>query len=374
MNAVLTRRLLALHRWCGLFVSLNLLVLTLTGMVLMFRTEIDSALTVSGTTEQTQPTITLQRAVALALEKQPGSRALYISRDAKSKPSLVYVGVTKHNNQVNDADTIAVDTVKAQAIDSTTDSQSLTGFAYRLHTELLLGAFGHWWVALSGLALLASVVSGAMVYVPMLKRHPLGLIRTQGAWRAVLSDIHKLLGTSLFAWTVVVASTGVMLSLSPVVLQYFSTHEIQAINEALPLRLPLTDFDSLDAAIGAAENDSGKERWAFVAFPGSDIATTGHYSVFLQNTSTLGSSAMHLSLVNAHAPHEVCRHRLPWYLQALLYSEPLHFGNYGGSWLKYLWVLFAASTLALVGSGLFLFVRAALRRTPKPTTSPIPHV
>ncbi len=44
MSPTATRRLLALHRWCGLLVSANLLVLTLTGLILVFHDEIDDAL------------------------------------------------------------------------------------------------------------------------------------------------------------------------------------------------------------------------------------------------------------------------------------------------------------------------------------------
>jgi uncharacterized iron-regulated membrane protein len=172
----------------------------------------------------------------------------------------------------------------------------------------------------------------------------------------------------------VVTSTGLMLSLSPVVLRYFSTHEIHAMAKAFPSNLPATNYDSVDAAIGAAESDSGEASWAFVAFPDSDLATAWAYSVFLQDTSALGSGAMRLSLVSARAPHQVWRQHVPWYLRALLYSEPLHFGNYGGPWLKSLWVLFTGSSLALVGSGLFLFVRRALGRTAKPGAPPMIEV
>jgi uncharacterized iron-regulated membrane protein len=48
---------------------------------------------------------------------------------------------------------------------------------------------------------------------------------------------------------------------------------------------------------------------------------------------------------------------LPWYLQALLLSQPLHFGDYGGMPMKILWTLLDLATIVVLGSGLYLWVK-----------------
>jgi uncharacterized iron-regulated membrane protein len=41
----------------------------------------------------------------------------------------------------------------------------------------------------------------------------------------------------------------------------------------------------------------------------------------------------------------------------LLISQPLHFGDYGGGWMKFLWALLDLATIVVLGSGLYLWFK-----------------
>jgi uncharacterized iron-regulated membrane protein len=47
---------------------------------------------------------------------------------------------------------------------------------------------------------------------------------------------------------------------------------------------------------------------------------------------------------------------LPWYLTALLVSQPLHFGDYGGMPMQIIWALLDIATIIVLGSGLYLWL------------------
>ena len=47
---------------------------------------------------------------------------------------------------------------------------------------------------------------------------------------------------------------------------------------------------------------------------------------------------------------------MSWYLRALELSRPLHFGDYGGMPLKIIWVLLDLVAIAVLGSGLYLWL------------------
>jgi hypothetical protein len=51
------------------------------------------------------------------------------------------------------------------------------------------------------------------------------------------------------------------------------------------------------------------------------------------------------------------RRELPWYLTALLISQPLHFGDYGGAGMQFLWALLDVATIIVLGSGLYLWLK-----------------
>jgi len=49
--------------------------------------------------------------------------------------------------------------------------------------------------------------------------------------------------------------------------------------------------------------------------------------------------------------------KLPWYLWALLVSQPLHFGDYGGMPMQIIWALLDIATIIVLGSGLYLWLK-----------------
>jgi uncharacterized iron-regulated membrane protein len=44
-------------------------------------------------------------------------------------------------------------------------------------------------------------------------------------------------------------------------------------------------------------------------------------------------------------------------LTALLLSQPLHFGDYGGAGMQFLWALLDLATIVVLGSGLYLWLK-----------------
>jgi uncharacterized iron-regulated membrane protein len=68
-------------------------------------------------------------------------------------------------------------------------------------------------------------------------------------------------------------------------------------------------------------------------------------------------------LIDAQSGAITDRRSLPWYLTALLISQPLHFGDYGGQPMKLLWALLDLATIVVLVSGLYLWlVRGRARK------------
>jgi uncharacterized iron-regulated membrane protein len=61
-------------------------------------------------------------------------------------------------------------------------------------------------------------------------------------------------------------------------------------------------------------------------------------------------------LINAETGELAGKRDLPWYMTALLLSQPLHFGDYGGMPLKIIWALLDLVTIFVLGSGLYLWI------------------
>ena len=93
----------------------------------------------------------------------------------------------------------------------------------------------------------------------------------------------------------------------------------------------------------------------FVAFPGSSFSSPHHYGVFMRGDDALTSRLLKPVLVDALTGRVTDHVDLPWYLTALLVSQPLHFGDYGGVPMQILWAVLDIVTIVVLGSGLYLW-------------------
>ncbi len=99
-----------------------------------------------------------------------------------------------------------------------------------------------------------------------------------------------------------------------------------------------------------------------IVFPGSPFGSPQHYVLWAKGGTPLTSRLFSPVLVDVRSGTLAAVVKMPWYLRALEVSRPLHFGDYGGYPLKILWTLLDVVTIAVLGSGLYLWF--SRRRSP----------
>ena len=130
--------------------------------------------------------------------------------------------------------------------------------------------------------------------------------------------------------------------------------------KAVPARL-----SSLDAAVATAVRAAPGTTPQFVAFPGVRFSSNHHYAVWLRGTTPATALLLTPALIDAETGAFTEMRSMPWYMTALRLSQPLHFGDYGGLPLKILWALLDIVAIAILVSGLYLWL--GRRRAPLET-------
>ena len=125
---------------------------------------------------------------------------------------------------------------------------------------------------------------------------------------------------------------------------------------------PLTAFASAQEAIDTARRAAPGMDVSFIGFPGSRFSTPHHYMVFMRGDTPLTSRLLRPVMIDAETDTVTASRSLPWYLTALLLSQPLHFGDYGGLPLKIIWALFDITAIAVLVSGIYLWFARHWRR------------
>lgn len=125
----------------------------------------------------------------------------------------------------------------------------------------------------------------------------------------------------------------------------------------LPARLA-----SLADVVARARQAAPGMEIAFIAFPGTPFTSSHHFAAFMRGDTPLTSRLLKPVLLDGETGEATEVRALPAYLQALLISQPLHFGDYGGLPLKLIWAVLDAFTIAVIGSGLCLWLARRRRR------------
>ena len=95
---------------------------------------------------------------------------------------------------------------------------------------------------------------------------------------------------------------------------------------------------------------------AFVAYPGTTFSSPHHYAIFMRGDTALTEKLLKPALVDAETGKLTNVVELPWYVAALLISQPLHFGDYGGMPMKIIWAVLDVITIIVLGSGVYLWL------------------
>jgi uncharacterized iron-regulated membrane protein len=349
-----------IHRWSSLVCTVFMLLLCLTGLPLIFHEEIGH---LSGEVEAPPlPAVTSQASMdqiaRTALDRRPGEVIKFLSWDDDEHPHQTFVTLAKSvTAPPNEFSSVIVDSRTAEVLDEPKFNEGFMAVMFRLHVDLFAGLPGMLFLGSMGLLLVVAIVSGLVLYYPFTRRLAFGTVRVQRSTRVRWLDLHNLLGIVTLVWALVVGITGVVNTLSQVVLGIWQRDQMAEMIAPYQGRPSPTSLASLDKALQVAHRAVPDMEISFVAFPGTDFSSPHHYTVFFKGTTPLTARLLKPALIDAETAAFTDAREMPWYVKTLLLSQPLHFGDYGGLPLKIVWAVLDVITIIVLGSGLYLWLR-----------------
>nr|WP_145552638.1 PepSY-associated TM helix domain-containing protein [Variovorax boronicumulans] len=348
-----------IHKWSSLVCTVFMLLLCITGLPLIFHheighllgTEIEAAEMPADT-----PRADLDAIMRTAIARHPTLQGMFASQE-EDDDRVWYVTLAPTPDATAGFKQVAVDARTGQPLgEPSLDS----GFMYimrSLHIDLFMGLPGMLFLGLMGVLLLASLVSGAVLYAPFMRKLRFGEVRRERSARAKWLDLHNLVGIVTLVWFTVVGATGVINAWADLLVKYYQSTEVAAMLAPYKDKPPLASPGSLQGAVAAALAHERGMKVAFVAFPGTSFASPHHYGVFLRGGEHVTAKLLKPVLVDAATSQVTDSRELPWYLKTLLVSQPLHFGDYGGLPMQILWALLDVATIVVLVTGLVLWWR-----------------
>jgi uncharacterized iron-regulated membrane protein len=371
MSPINVRRWSWIHKWSSLVCTVFMLLLCVTGLPLIYHHEIGHLLgndVEAPVMPANTPRADLDRVIAAGQARYPNKVMMYMSQEL-DEPAIwnLTLGDSPNDEKFK---SIAVDARTARFIaEPPIEGGGFMSLMFHLHVDLFADLWGKLFLGLMGLLLLVALVSGVVLYAPFMRKLDFGTVRHGRTARLKWLDLHNMLGIVTLVWALVVGTTGVINTLSDVLLKVWQFTEIAEMTRPYQGQPAPVKLASMQTTIARAEAAEPGMKVGFVAFPGTPFASPHHYGVYMHGDQALTARLYKPVLVDAQTAAITDRRKLPWYLSALLVSQPLHFGDYGGAGLKLLWALLDLATIVVLGSGLYLWLKrgraakAAARQT-----------
>ncbi|GAA0556804.1 PepSY-associated TM helix domain-containing protein [Chitinophaga japonensis] len=358
-NVKNVKRWFVVHKWTSLICTLFLLMLCLTGLPLVFYHEIEELQGKTHTAPpmpESTPPASLDDIIRAGQQERPNDVVRYVYWD-EEEPNLVILNMADSVNAPPDVYKLVVlDARTAKVLQAPPPDKGFLYIMLKLHTDMFAGIIGKLFLGLMGLLFVAAIVSGVMLYGPIMRRFNFGMIRRDRSTRLRWLDMHNLLGIVTLAWALVVGITGVINTLSDVMLVMWQSGQLAEMVAPYKDKPPVTgELSSLESAIRTSRAAAPGMQPSLVAFPGTPFTSQHHYAVFMKGTTPLTSRLVKPAMIDAQSGALTDMRSMPWYVNTLFIAEPLHFGDYGGLPLKILWALFDIATIVVLISGLYLW-------------------
>lgn len=358
------------HKWSSLICTVFMLLLCLTGLPLIFHHEIGHLL---GTEvealpmPENTPRVSLDKVLEVARAQHPERVVQFVSQPEDST-DLWFVTLTPTPDPTDDFRSVVVDARTGEVLAQPRFDQGFMWIMLKLHVDLFAGLAGKLFLGLMGLLLLVAIVSGVVLYGPFMRKLDFGTVRSDRRPHLKWLDLHNLLGIVTLVWFFVVGSTGMINTWADLIIKYWQQDQLVALlapYKGQPM-VPVAERGSLQRSLDSALKQAPGTTLSFIAFPGTAFSSPHHNAFFMRGNEPFTSRLLQPVLVDARTTKVTNAPHLPWYLTALLVSQPLHFGDYGGRPMQILWALLDIASIIVLGSGLYLWLRKERQTGHKP--------
>ncbi|HEU5078759.1 MAG TPA: PepSY-associated TM helix domain-containing protein [Opitutaceae bacterium] len=359
ISAASIRRWCWIHKWTSLVCTIFLLMLCVTGLPLIFHEEIDHAFSKfekPADLPADTPWANLDRIVEAAKAAAPG-QVVHLVYSEDKEPDHLYVSLGDSPAAPLDKDTgVIVDSRTTHVLGKQKYGEGgVMDVFLKLHVEMFAGLPGKLFLGVMGGLFVIATISGVVLYAPFMRERSYGVVRRDRSTRLKWLDLHNLLGVSVALWIGVVGFTGVLNTWADLLLKVWQFNELGAMTASYKGQPPVTHLASLEQAVATARQHEPNMQFAFVAYPGTAFSSPHHYTIFMRGDKPFTARLVKPVLIDAQTGAFTDKRDMPWYIVALLVSQPLHFGDYGGLPLKILWALFDVVAIVVLCSGIYLW-------------------
>lgn len=361
----MSRKLIIIHRVLGHLMIYYFALMSLSGIILLFKEDlkglnISLSLDESAASNQRYLENAFRGQIVNKIEQKARAEfpilriiSLFLSDDEKT----IQVRMQKPDVQkFRGAKRLSFDK-SGELIKEKDQKSSFMELVLEFHRELMVGSIGKLIQAFLAFLTLIVLISGLYFSFKMKKAYELRKVIDLGL-------LHQKLGRAVFGWLFLITLTGLILSLNSTLIKL---HFQGVMSEQQKSNLTAVDkyadstFDHQKThderafiIIEKIEKEFPEKVLDFLSYPNTEFSMPGVFVALLkskQDHELVFFRGLDAKVLSAHP--------LPLSLKFLLWSEPLHFGDFAGLGLKIIWGLLSLLVLYML---YLAFERRSMRR------------
>lgn len=333
---------------------LVLLLVFISGLPLVFKAEIEHVLGYATAVTENRAELAIDDLVKAAEQRRTDKVVQFVVWDDSKQGTVIMSMADTATEPPHHNISVFVSPYDGRIL---TDESEPLAFFSELHTQLLMGKGGAFFLGIIAISLLMSLVSGVMIYAPFAGRRSFTSVRSDKSKKAKWLDVHNVLGVIVFAWMLVVGGTGLINSWGEYLVSFWQADQVAEMTRDYQ-GMPVPDksrYGSVQQALDVAQAPYPAMKPWFIAMPRSLMSDAYHYTIYLRGSTPQTAQLIRPVLVDAETETITNSREMPWYMKVLMLSQPLHFGDYGGLVLKLIWFLFTLISTVVLFTGLYLW-------------------
>jgi uncharacterized iron-regulated membrane protein len=171
-----------IHKWTSLICTAFLLMLCITGLPLIFHEEIEELEGKPHLAKQVPsgtPKASLDMLAENALAEYPKKVIRYIYWDEHEPNTTAFSLSDSIDAPPDNYTTVIMDDHTAEVLETPNFQEGFMYIMLQMHIDMFMGIGGKLFLGLMGLIFIAAIVSGIMLYGPIMKRFEFGMVRTE---------------------------------------------------------------------------------------------------------------------------------------------------------------------------------------------------
>lgn len=351
---MIKRNLLRIHKWLGLVAGLFIFVMGITGSIIVFDDEIEHYLQrdVIYLPDSNEP-VSLDAAYRTIDQKYPDWDVRFTVI-----PEQADRAIESEIRQSDDRRYLYLHPVTGEILRDLKSDRTFSYWMLKLHYRLHAGFFGEVLLLLAGLAFIGSLITGFWFYRKAIWRVVTFKIRPRFRdLKSTTSELHRLVGVWALVFNFITAVTG------SIILAIIVMYSAKATGPA-PLPDPPEAHVSVDEVLEQSVQSYPGFTPTYISMPtrpdgkvtiyghmGSDLPIHYEFSNYIQYDPQSGGETNASFIRNQP---------LSAHLLSVVY--PLHFGDWGGIFIKILYCLAGIAPAVLSVTGFIIWkIRSAKR-------------